>query len=267
LYSFRLKELNIGAVIFPHYFMRQALSTEEVDDRLKGIGTIKRIGEYVNIRTAVEFHCLICEYEWKTIPTRIWRGIGCPKCSDHLPLSNEIIDQRLAGRPIQRVGDYLGYHKYLKFRCLNDGCECEWNSKPANVIHCQSGCPICKNRLKCEKVIYNELKINNVNFEYHKKIKDVSFVDCAYSVDFWLPDCNTIIEYNGVQHYEPTRFGGISTERSLENLTKQLARDQFIQSWCNELKIKLIWIDGREYKIDKLKPLVAEIISSVLESK
>ncbi len=239
------------------------LSIEEIDKRLEG-RSIKRIGEYKDTRTKVNFICLICEYKWNTIPTRIWRGVGCPKCSSHLPLTNEIIDQRLRERPIQRIDEYTGYGKLLSFRCLNDDCGFEWKAKPANVIDNQSGCPICKNKLKNEKIIIDALKNNYIEFEYHKQIKNISFINNIYSVDFWLPRQKIIVEYNGIQHYTPTRFGGISNEKAVCNFEKQQIRDEFVQEWCDKMNIQLIWIDGRNQTPKTIKHLISNYIVPII---
>jgi very-short-patch-repair endonuclease len=61
------------------------------------------------------------------------------------------------------------------------------------------GCPIC-NSSKGELKIIKFLKENNINFEQQKK-----FNNCKYkrllSFDFYLPEQNILIEYDGKQHY------------------------------------------------------------------
>ena len=131
-----------------------------------------------------------------------------------------------------------------------------------------SGCPVCKNRLKQEALIFRCLKDNSIRFEYHKKLKEISDIDYAYSVDFWLPKYNIAIEYNGNQHYAPARFGGIDLERAERNFARQQERDRFVQEWCDNLNIRVIWIDGRSYSFQKLDSLMTQqIIPSISGSK
>ena len=36
---------------------------------------------YVNSQTKIEFICTVCETHWKTCPSVVLRGHGCPECS------------------------------------------------------------------------------------------------------------------------------------------------------------------------------------------
>lgn len=54
-------------------------------------------------------------------------------------------------------------------------------------------------------------------------------------VDFYIPDLNTIIEYNGIQHYVPIEhFGGKLAFNS------QKKRDDYLRQYCLKNKIRLI---------------------------
>lgn len=54
-------------------------------------------------------------------------------------------------------------------------------------------------------------------------------------LDFYIPSLNTVIEYNGEQHY---RKVGIWEER----FEKQQARDEELRQYCKDNGIKLIEI-------------------------
>ena len=41
--------------------------------------------------------------------------------------------------------------------------------------------------------------------------------------DFYLPEHNTLIEYQGQQHYNPVRFGGISEDVANKKLLRECA--------------------------------------------
>lgn len=56
-------------------------------------------------------------------------------------------------------------------------------------------------------------------------------------VDFYIPKCKIIIEYNGRQHYEPVEdFGGISEFR------RQQKRDFWLRAMCKQHNFILIEI-------------------------
>jgi hypothetical protein len=60
-------------------------------------------------------------------------------------------------------------------------------------------------------------------------------------VDFYLPSLNTIIEVNGIQHYQPSSFGRDSVDTVL-HYTKQLNRDDKLRNVCSLNGIKLVEI-------------------------
>jgi len=74
-----------------------------------------------------------------------------------------------------------------------------------------------------------------------------------------------ILEYNGDQHYRPVKFGGISIERANLNFAKQQVRDKSIEAFCDDNKIKLIWIDGRKYKDKKLERYIQDELIPILK--
>ena len=113
------------------------------------------------------------------------------------------------------------------------------------------------------------MKSNNITVQREKVIKNIiPNVTKNLRVDFYLPLANTIIEYNGGQHYEPiVYFGSNSITEAQEKFQKQQDRDSYLQQICNDNNIKLIWIDGREYKNSKLEKYIMEnIIPMVKES-
>lgn len=99
-------------------------------------------------------------------------------------------------------------------------------------------CPFCK-QTKGEATIEDFLKVNGIEYIKEFKIPNTSlFCDRKYLlVDFYLPQINTFIEYNGQQHYYPVSiYGG-------EDVFKmQVERDITLRQYCVENKITLIEI-------------------------
>jgi hypothetical protein len=78
------------------------------------------------------------------------------------------------------------------------------------------GCEL-KNKSKGELSIIKFLNTHSISHEYQKK-----FPDCLYKrpliFDFWLPEFNIIIEYDGIQHFQPVEyFGGMNALNDLKN--------------------------------------------------
>jgi very-short-patch-repair endonuclease len=56
-------------------------------------------------------------------------------------------------------------------------------------------------------------------------------------MDFYLPDYNAVIEYDGIQHYQPIEtFGGEKAFKSTK------IRDEIKNTYCRENGIKMIRI-------------------------
>ena len=95
------------------------------------------------------------------------------------------------------------------------------------------GCKKCSSS-KGEKFIRKTLKESDIKFEEQK-----SFEGCRnklpLSFDFYLPDHNMCIEYNGIQHYEPVKyFGG---KKAFEIIKK---RDNIKRKFCDKNQINMI---------------------------
>lgn len=75
----------------------------------------------------------------------------------------------------------------------------------ANEHLCRTGCPVCSSS-RGEKLLYRILKNNNIDFVRQYKLGNTN-----YRYDFYLPELDTLIEYDGIQHFEPVEyFGGMS---------------------------------------------------------
>ena len=87
-----------------------------------------------------------------------------------------------------------------------------------------------------EKKITELLISNNIKFTKQKK-----FDKCIYkrrlSFDFYLPEMNILVEYDGIQHFEPVKqFGG------KESFDVNKIRDEIKNKYCEDNKIHLIRI-------------------------
>lgn len=101
----------------------------------------------------------------------------------------------------------------------------------------------------CIKKSCGEYKIQqllteaNIVFKKEYRINDCRFPDTNVLArfDFYLPDYNILIEYDGIQHFqEPTSF-------KWENLAQVQKRDQFKNDYCKKHNLSLIRIPYTHY--------------------
>ena len=109
----------------------------------------------------------------------------------------------------------------------------DFKQAPNNHITNKQGCPICKES-KGEIQVRKYLTENNIKFMTQYK-----FSNCRYKnplpFDFYLPNYNICIEYNGMQHFKPVKiFGGVKAFK------QQKIRDGIKSNYCLVNNIKLI---------------------------
>lgn len=97
------------------------------------------------------------------------------------------------------------------------------------------GCPICSES-KGERKIRHHLDEKKIKYIFQKKF-DGCRNERLLSFDFFLPDINLCIEYDGKQHYEPIDFFG-----GPENLKTVQKRDFVKERYCSLNNIQLIRI-------------------------
>lgn len=97
---------------------------------------------------------------------------------------------------------------------------------------------------KGEEKIEQILISNNIKFEREK-----SFPTCGkgmFRFDFYLPNINTCIEYDGEQHFHPVEYFG-----GEDAFNKQVTYDNIKNEWCKKQGVNLIRIPYTDYdKID-----------------
>ena len=241
------------------------LTNEVIDEKLLSEHRkIKRVGNLIhNNKTKLEWECLSCNHHWFAMPGNVLNvnKTGCPECKRKLvlcnqskKLTNEKIDERIKGRNIKRIGDFLGYKDIkMEWECLIDGHR--WFASPGNILNGnKSGCPFCKN--KNEEEIHQIILKNIKTYSFFKPHKSFIFNNRRYIIDFYV-EVGTkkyIIEYNGEQHYYPIYFFG-----GEKAFIKQQKRDQELRDYCKNNDIMLLEIPyyfTKEQRIEEIDKIV-----------
>ena len=82
--------------------------------------------------------------------------------------------------------------------------------------------------------IENILTGLNINFTKQKTFEDCKFKN-KLKFDFYIPEKNICIEFDGEQHFKPIRYFGGNKSFELQKI-----KDQIKNEYCNKNKIKLI---------------------------
>lgn len=174
------------------------------------------------VQDLVELKCKKCGKINKKSINDYMRGRGCTcSCTNTLKTTEEFKNQ--LPEDIEILDKYKGAFEKSLFR--HKTCGFCWQAKPHNIL-CGKGCPKCNRKTsKGEQKIMKYLKEHNIDFIHEYPIEVEGH---KLRIDFFFPQYNFGIEYNGIQHYEPVKhFGGI------EKLLKQQEMDRLKNKYYN----------------------------------
>lgn len=142
------------------------------------------------------------------------------------------------------IGDYVNAKSLTEIRC--NICNHTWKTKPNWLLTNRSGCPYC-NSPKGETIISKILDTFNISYESQKTFDDLKDKDCL-SYDFYVPGQNILIEYQGLQHYQPVDYFGGEAKFKL-----QQKHDKMKADYAKGNGYKLIAIPYTEDTFSKIK--------------
>jgi hypothetical protein len=221
---------------------KQKLTKEEFIIKCKKVHGEKYDYSLINYKTYDDKIKIICPIhgEFEQFPHNHLKGCECLECSF---INRKTSDDKFIRKAEVKHNNkydyskinYNGFNNKIKILCPIHG---EFEQTPHSHLKGQ-GCPVC-----CESK--GEVKIRELlNSKNIKFIPQYKFKECRYKYplpfDFYLPDYNTCIEFNGIQHYKVIpHWGGV--DRFLEQQTKDKIKNDF----CFHNKINLIVIKYNE---------------------
>ena len=222
--------------------------------------------EYKNNATKV---IIICKEhgEFLQTPSCHLNSSGCLKCSIELKASKRRFTQEQFVEKANKIhNNKYSYDKAKYFNvetkiCIICPIHGEFWQIPLSHLR-NYGCPKC-NSSKGESAIRKFLIDNNILFEKQKR-----FNNCVkrfyLSFDFYIPDYNLIIEYDGIQHFKPTSFSSDRSKETKEyNLKQNKTRDQIKNQYCLENNIKLLRIPY--FKFKNIGEILFNYLSQILK--
>lgn len=210
---------------------------------------------YINSNTKIEIVCIRHGSFWMN-PSKHLTGQSCPSCNGvKKKTSIDFINDSIkvhGNKYLYENVIYKNNRTKVKIICQKHGIF-EQNPKDHLNGH---GCNICRES-KGQVIIKNLLNILNINFvEEHKFSECVGIGGRKLPFDFYLPNFNICIEFDGKQHFESIEVFGGDIE-----FNKLKANDLLRNDYCICKSIMLIRI--RYNKIQK----DLEFLAKVLELK
>lgn len=241
--------------------MRKFLTTEQFIIKAKSIHHDKydyTQVKYIDSKTKVKIYCKACKTYFYQSPNSHLAGKGCAKCYKRTGLK-PFTKEQFISKAKQIHGDKYDYSKVNyknnreKILIYCKKCHKYFLQIPCNHI-AGKGCPHC---IKSK----GELKIQDILDRLHIiYIPQKRFNACRdkypLPFDFYLPEYNTCIEYQGQQHYKHGIAFFICKHSNLKNakwaFKEQKKRDTIKRNYCKDNNIilsEICYNDNIEQKI------------------
>lgn len=243
--------------------MNKINSTSKMKDRLIELGSIFEIlEEWKGSQCKILVNKTTCEHSpFYVTPNNILKvdksnnhTYDCPVCanirrteSKRKSSSNslEVFKEVLNNKILYPNNDYIliegqtFLNNKQNLRVMCDHCNKEFK---LSLVNARQGrkCPNCRNsRIRRNSqgctIIERWLSCNGINFEREKSFEWLVFKRKMF-LDFYLPDYNLAIEFDGQQHFKETIY---STK---EDLKTNMKRDSVKNKLCKKNGLKLLRI-------------------------
>lgn len=210
---------------------------------------IEIIGKYINSGTKIKCKCTLCNKEYFAIPNRIFTTNAiCRDCAyikmginSRTSIDEFLLKLKENNPEIEYIDRYSGMNQRVNVCCKK--CGYRWSPLAKSIANDGKGCPNCGN-YKGEIRISNFLSAHNISFDVQKTFDNLTGVG-GYKLryDFYLPNHNLLIEYQGIQHEKPTDFAGKGNKFAKDLLSYQQEHDKRKREFAkqNNLELLEIW--------------------------
>lgn len=239
---------------------KQKLDYEYVKNKIDELGFILLSNEYHNVEEKIEVKCKKCGNIFYPTFHNLSSGSGCPKCFNDIRGKSSLIPYEERFKYVRSFGyDIITpKHEYK-----NGDSDVILKCDKGHLYKCKlhdfyngNRCPKC-NQSKGEIRIRRYLENNNITYNEQYKFEDCK-AQRKLPFDFYLPNYNLIIEYDGKQHFEISSFFG-----NIDSFIGIKVRDTIKNIYCEKNNITLIRIPYWGY--DDIENILNEKIINKLD--
>lgn len=189
-------------------------------------------------------------HTYKAYASNFTNGFRCAKCNSkrrrrkiHQDMTKVL---ELEGYTVLNISDGKGASVTYDLICPNGH---SWSSAYSNLYQGHR-CSICNNNTSFgEKVIFNALVKDNFTFEYQYRVTDNNgsyhYYDFLVNRDGERP---LIIEFDGVQHYEPD----LRMKKPIDALIERQNRDAFKTNYAYDFKWDILRIPYSNNNVESI---------------
>ena len=213
---------------------------QEVREYINNEGYTLLSNEYTNCNQELEIICPNghnIKMSWK----RFENGRRCPHCSERSWINRkkniESINEIISKEGYKFLEEYTTAKTKMKCSCPNGHIfEINWNNFKSG-----KRCPYCR-KSKGEEIIKSILEELKIDFISQYKFKDCKDL-LPLPFDFYLPNYNLIIEYDGEQHFDVNRAFNSNENKFWETVV----HDAIKNAYCEDNNINMLRIPFWEY--------------------
>lgn len=216
----------------------------------------KLLSVYKNSHTKVKVKHLACGNVYMVNPTAFLRGEGCPQCfGNHRRTQQEFEDiiYNLTENDYVVLSKYKNANTKVVFK--HKICGKNFSMTPYDFIGSGHRCPWCFQSGSSHGNSMIAKVLNKLGIKYYREFK---FSGCKSKrrlpFDFYLPDYNLCIEYDGKQHFDRS-----SKFYSTDLVKHDRIKDQF----CLDNNINLLRIKYTYDTLSSISKLVSETLDKI----
>ena len=233
--------------------------------KIRSKGEYECLGSFKGATVKIKFKHLVCGHIFNMSPHHfIDDHAGCPFCFGTPRKTMDEFKRQVHAKFNNQYtilsSSYISTEDHVLCRC--NKCGNQWKITPANLLR-GYGCPVCHSS-KGERFIRGVLLNNNISFEFAKTF-DTLIDKSNLRYDFYLPDYNLLIEYQGKQHYQPVNFhGALSEDQQYSNYKRQQYHDWLKYNFAIKNNYSLLYIP---YWVNTYEDISKLILDKVENSK
>ncbi|AHJ87074.1 hypothetical protein BCP8-2_036 [Bacillus phage BCP8-2] len=220
---------------------------EEFNEISKGSYT--QMGTYERKDIKIDIKHNVCGTIFPATPHSFLQGKGCPECFGNKTKTTEEFSKEvdeLTDGEFSLMTDYVNNRTHVTIKHIE--CGKEYPVTPKDFLR-GNRCPFCK-QSKGERLVRRILDEANVEYTIQKSYNDLKSNYQKLPFDFFLPEHNLLIEYDGEQHFKEVQFFG-----GAKKLESQTRRDTLKNEYAKRNNIRLLRIPYT-YSEEKVKEVI-----------
>ena len=247
---------------------------EKINNKWKGKFTVLEdinTFEYKNVHQHISVRCNDCGKIYKDDDKKrindLLHGHGCNRCAGterHTNAEWKLIVETVTKGEYSLISDHYRTRDICTFKhndpnCKNKENDGKFEKKLHNFITLYQRCPFCQESfmgIKDSKgmiLIKEYLDENGIEYETEYKFDGCrsESTNRLLPFDIYIESMNTLIEFDGIHHYQPVEvFGG------QEEFEKRVKNDKTKNEFAKKREINLIRISYKE--INNIKSILKE---------